>query len=118
MNGLRDINGRKVYPGDLLRSFHFRAGRRRQKFYLYHVVVEEGEYLYAVPACYLNPSTKQTGGKYLLTASTIEMCKPEIIEHGAGTPFWADRERVSPPPGEIPNGVEIESAQAGSNVGD
>lgn len=35
-----DSNGVPIYPGDLLRTFHF-TGPRRRKWYLYHVAVYE-----------------------------------------------------------------------------
>lgn len=32
-----DKNGIPIYPGDLLKSYHF-TGARRKKYYLYHIV--------------------------------------------------------------------------------
>ena len=36
---IRDINGRRIMPGDLIRLFHFRAAHRRRKCYTYHYVI-------------------------------------------------------------------------------
>lgn len=44
-----DKNNIPIYPGDLLKSFHF-MGRRRKRYYLYHVAVErEDGYMEMVP---------------------------------------------------------------------
>lgn len=34
---LHDKRGVPIYPGDLLKSYHFTAARYRKKFYLYHI---------------------------------------------------------------------------------
>ena len=63
---LRDKNGRQIMPGDLLKSFHFRAANRRHGIqYLYHTVVEDDKgFLTAVPTSNLNPAhaESQQGG--------------------------------------------------------
>jgi hypothetical protein len=56
-----DKKGYPIYPGDLLRSPHYR-GARRKMHYLYHVAVMDGERLTMVPAQYLEPTIKRTGG--------------------------------------------------------
>lgn len=61
-----DSRGVPIYPGDLVRSFHFRS--RRRTYYLYHVACEIDGYVRIVPAGYLNPTTKRTGGDCLLSA--------------------------------------------------
>lgn len=54
---ITDKNGREIKAGDLLKVFHFIAARRRQRIYMYKLVMEVdndlkltkgGEYLYAV----------------------------------------------------------------------
>ncbi len=49
-----DSKGIPIYPGDLLRSFHFR-GQRRRIFYLYHVAIFDSEAggMRMMPASYL-----------------------------------------------------------------
>lgn len=53
-SGFRDKNGRLIYEGDLLRTFHFKPANRRLPYqYLYHLVVQNplrgGDFLEAVP---------------------------------------------------------------------
>lgn len=38
---LYDKRGVRIMPGDLLKVFHFVAALRREKHYMYHVVIEE-----------------------------------------------------------------------------
>lgn len=40
--GCRDVNGREIFVGDLLRSYHY-TGARRSKQYLYHLVIEHDQ---------------------------------------------------------------------------
>jgi len=102
---MRDKNGRQIMSGDLVRTPHFRAAKRRQQFYLYHVVTKErGEDLYITPASWLCPQVKRNGGQCLLTTDLASAC--EIIDgYGGGKNFWADRPEkrdVPPPPGAGP----------------
>ena len=64
-----DRNGIPIYPGDLLRTFHFRGGPHGRNYYLYHVVVMDVEAggLRMVPAEYLDPGNSRDGGNPLLT---------------------------------------------------
>ena len=57
----RDVKGREICVGDLLRSPHF-VGARRKKFYLYHVAVNREGVMYAVPTSHMEPSLRQYGG--------------------------------------------------------
>jgi hypothetical protein len=63
-----DSKGIPIYPGDLLRSFHFR-GQRRRIFYLYHVAIFDSEAggMRMMPASYLEPTIPRTGGDPLLS---------------------------------------------------
>jgi hypothetical protein len=58
-----DSNGVPIYPGDLLRTFHF-TGPRRRKWYLYHVAVYDTQVgaMRMMPVEYLEPSVKREGG--------------------------------------------------------
>lgn len=62
-----DKNNRPIISGDLLKTFHYRVAHRRQKFYLYHIAVQKEGYMQAVPVHYLDPNTKDSGGRYWLT---------------------------------------------------
>jgi hypothetical protein len=80
----RDCNGVPIYPGDLLRTPHFRDSRRRMH-YLYHVAVQidvEGTpALRMIPASHLEPTKRAGGGACLLTRDMAAQC--EVIS-GAG----------------------------------
>lgn len=95
-----DKKGRPIYPGDLLRSFHFR-GARRKVYYLYHVAVwsEKWQTMEMVPTCYLEPSKPDTGGRCWLTQDAVDREQTEII-HGSGPGdllSYEDRPRVFRP---------------------
>lgn len=86
-----DVKDRPIYPGDLLRTFHF-VGSRNKRYYLYHTVVLEGNELYMVPTCHLEPSHATGGGKANLKYMHPET-KSEII-HGYGpSPYLRYDER-------------------------
>ena len=57
-----DCKGRPIYPGDLLKSYHYTniQGRKR---YLYHVAVIRDGHLEAVPTCHLQPGMEKEGGR-------------------------------------------------------
>lgn len=88
MNGpgdMHDKNGRPIYQGDLLRTFHFR-GKRRKAYWLYHVVVISGDHLDMVPTCHLEPTEKARrngGGRCRLEPERA--AEAEIID-GYGGP--------------------------------
>ncbi len=89
---LHDMNGVPIYPGDLLRTFHF-TGARRKRHWLYHVAVNEiGGRLRMVPTSHLaDPSG---GGACLMSDAMAREC--EIISgHGPGDILsFEDRLRV------------------------
>jgi hypothetical protein len=94
---IRDKHGREIRPGDLLKSFHFQEAKRRQKHYLYHVVVvvwdQEKPYFRMVPTSHLEPALAHNGGSCLLTpglasnAEIIDGCGPADHE------WWSDRRK-------------------------
>lgn len=73
---LYDKNGVPVYPGDLIKTFHY-TGSRKKKHYLYHTVVNKEGYLFMVPTSHLEPSLAKDGGVCLLRIGLTEDC--EII---------------------------------------
>jgi len=72
---LYDLKGVPIYPGDLLRSYHF-TGARRKRYYLYHTVVLDGG-LRMVPTSHLEPSKSKEGGSCLLSQDLAD--NAEII---------------------------------------
>ena len=75
-----DKKGVPIYPGDLLKAFHHKDGRRN--IYLYHTVVREGDFLRMVPTCSLEPSKQGQGGKCLLKAMATQdvLLDSEVIQ--------------------------------------
>ena len=63
-----DSRGVPIYPGDLLRTYHF-TGPRRKRYYLYHVAVFDTEAgaMRMVPVEWLEPSRPHDGGNPLLS---------------------------------------------------
>lgn len=59
-----DRHDRPIYPGDLLRSFHF-IGARRKVHYLYHVAIwnTENATMEVVPTSELEPALRNRGGR-------------------------------------------------------
>lgn len=83
---LCDSKGVPIYPGDLLRTPHYRDRRRRQH-YLYHTAVyhDDGQCkaVRMVPTQYLDPSVERTGGECMLTDLAASGCEV-IAGHGPG----------------------------------
>jgi hypothetical protein len=63
---LHDLKGYPIYPGDLLRTFHY-YGPRRKRNYLYHTVVYRDGGLRMVPTEHLEPTKVKGGGDCLLS---------------------------------------------------
>ena len=61
---LHDSKGYPIYPGDLLRSYHYRT--RKKIYYLYHVAVFVNGYMEFVPTCHLQPEKTKGGGRGML----------------------------------------------------
>ncbi len=100
-----DKHGRQIYPGDLIKSFHFQGRRWRKKYYLYHTAVEEKGRLWLVPTAHLEPTKVSGGGKCQLCQEIIDANDGEIIlGYGPGDILdYKDRPRVKR---EKPAGVE------------
>lgn len=94
-----DIRGIEIRPGDLVKSFHFKSGRRN--YYLYHTVVAETHeskvYFFLVPTSHLEPTKQQDGGKCLLLpdlAATLEVISGiETIGKSRHLVDWTDRRK-------------------------
>ena len=83
-----DKRGVPIYPGDLLKTFHFRGARWRKNYYLYHVAVKDDGYMKMYPVCWLEPSKQRNrGGPCLL--SHEHAAETEVIQ-GYGPPPYLD----------------------------
>ena len=72
---LVDSRGIPIYPGDLLRSYHF-TDRKGRKYYLYHTAVYRDGAMVMVPTCHLEPTRIKGGGSCLMSdeiAATIKV---------------------------------------------
>lgn len=80
-----DKNGVPIYPGDLLRTYHF-TGARRKRYWLYHVVVDTGHKLglQMIPASHLEPSLQNQGGCAYLKHMHTDTQSVVISGHGPG----------------------------------
>lgn len=83
---LHDMNGVPIYPGDLLRTFHFQ-GRKRRKYYLYHTAVYRDGAMHMVPTAHLQPTKIKDGGACLMNDDSAVNC--EVI-HGYGPKPYID----------------------------
>lgn len=93
-----DKNRVPIYPGDLLKSYHF-TDRRRKKWYLYHTAVWNGSQLSMemVPTCHLEPTKINGGGRCWLSQELGD--NTEIIQgYGPGdTIDYTERKKVPKP---------------------
>jgi hypothetical protein len=89
---MKDLKGRPIRVGDLVRTYHFRD-RRWGHQWLYHVVCDVGEKLYECrPVEELAiPYDKHNGGRYWLTEEMASQM--EIIHGGGGYPDNIYQER-------------------------
>lgn len=107
-----DIKGRPIYPGDLVRIYHYTAALRRRRCYLYHVATlyksENGMNggIRMLPVHLLNPDTTDKGGEYFLSYDYVQDCHAEIIsglgpEHPFGPEYgllsFHERKKIGPP---------------------
>lgn len=95
---LHDMRGVPIYPGDLLRSFHFKE-RSGRTHYLYHTAVyafdKDGKHghMRIVPTSHLEPSKVSGGGDCLLSEDLAATCRV-ISGCGPGDCLdYADRPR-------------------------
>jgi len=91
-----DMNGVPIYPGDLLKSFHF-TGARRKRYYLYHVAVmnQAEKRMEMVPVHNLEPTKACRDGMYWLLKemeSDIEV----ITGYGPGHCLYFDERPKRP----------------------
>ena len=92
-----DLNDVPIYPGDLLRSLHFVAGRKR--YYLYHTAVFCDGAMWMVPTSHLERTKISGGGRCLLSD---DLARFVAIIHGAGPkPYLSYEDR---PKGMIDEG--------------
>lgn len=89
-----DRRGVPIYPGDLIRSPHFRTKRKR--YWLYHTAVLRGDTMQMVPTSDLEPTQAGQGGVCLLTQDLV--ADSEVISgYGPGAcEYFDDRKRVRP----------------------
>lgn len=87
-----DSKGVPILRGDLLRSFHFKDGRRNT--YLHHVAVlrkPDDRYMHAEPAEWLDQRNERGGGSFPLAPSLAT--KVEVIQGLSEGVAWYERNR-------------------------
>lgn len=94
---LHDCNGVPIYPGDLLRTFHF-TDRRRRKYYIYHTATFTQGHMRAIPTCHLDDTIRiahgSRGGDYLMS-DEIAAITEVISGYGPGDCLcFRDRPRI------------------------
>jgi hypothetical protein len=76
-----DKHGIPVYPGDVLKTFHYKSRLHGRYMYLYHVAVEKNGHLEGRPAREING--KSDGGRFWLTTASLQAT--EIVQgYGPG----------------------------------
>lgn len=90
-NRLYDKNRRPIYPGDVLKVYHF-TGARRKKHYMYKLAIEEMGYFYGIDICHLATKNLDTAHRYgLRPREGIVLHDTEIIAgYGGVTGFGHD----------------------------
>lgn len=83
-----DIKGVPIYPGDLIRSYHFKD-YKGQVYYLYHVAVYQDKAMRMVPVSELEPTKANLGGDCLLSQDVLDDYQAEVI-HGHGPEPYLD----------------------------
>lgn len=99
-----DSKGVPIYPGDLVRSYHFTGARWRKKYYLYHVAVWDAakERMGMVPTSHLEPTLQGFGGDCTLETYMRHSVESRVI-HGRGPGDcldYTDRPKKKPQPKE------------------
>ena len=80
-----DRKGVPIYPGDVLRTFHYKSRRYGRYLWLFHVAVfnEKHGVMEMHPASWLDPKKKRDGGSCWLTQDTA--AGTEIVQgYGPG----------------------------------
>jgi hypothetical protein len=101
---LRDINGREIRLGDVLKLFHFRDRRSRRNVYMYRVVVRcndkreidpGGRWLFGVEICDIPTKGLDGAFKHNLQGMEVEIIDG-AFEHlpDGGLAAWYDRPKV------------------------
>ena len=94
---MRDVNGREVRPGDVVRVFHYVDRRTRRRCYMYFLVVKHSGKL-----CVVNiADIWKSGSLDAAHKTTIQDLQVEIIdgtsrrtEHGDGLETWYERPKT------------------------
>lgn len=84
---LYDKNGYPICPGDVLKVFHFVAALRRERRYMYKLVIERDGYLYGVSPGEIVKKGLERAHSYRLkwNAETDRLDDTEIVEgYGPG----------------------------------
>src|SRR5690606_27557602 len=93
---LQDMHDVPIYPGDLIRTLHFREGRRRVRRWLYHVAIydDRSKAMRMLPTSELEPTLANQGGDPLMSQDLL--AESEVIAgHGPGKLLsFRDRKRV------------------------
>lgn len=98
-----DVSGVPIYPGDLIRTPHFRY--KGKWTYLYHVVVQETrkmtdsdksyQYLRCLPYHWLERRNGSGGGDPILTQDVVDGERMKVVACSCadGIPYLPDRPR-------------------------
>lgn len=94
-SGFHDKNGRPIYEGDLLKTFHFRcANRRLPHQYLYHLVVSDQGRFRVVPV--RSFSLGSDGGSFWITKDLDDseiIDGPSLFDEKRNIVMWCERRK-------------------------